>query len=294
MALRWLAVDDAVLDGLFVLASRSWEPDQLDATWKQTGWELPNGKPLSTQVFVEQEIMFEVSKRWMGVAFASAEGPDGRPTFDKVDGFFITFAYFMEPIPVDEDDLWSKQCHAERELKEFLGEPREKPREKLGNASEVFADFCDPDPQRPSPPLRTDQPTMCAPGHLDAEPRRSDRLDVREQPGNLVEWHADPEAARREFDAVWRHGCAAVEARLGPPVQTGRWSAVQTGGHGHGRWHHATWRLGSRLFVVTQHEEHFSYGAYEAVSLWIRHHPAEANIPVAGEFYNDPLRLGHP
>src|SRR6266545_1736637 len=70
-----------------------------------------------------------------------------------------------------------------------------------------------------------------------------------------VAWHYDP-----DDEAAWRHACAAVSQRLGPPTRVTTDSLDD---------HEATWRLGPRQLRVEQSDDFDSMSTYDAIYVWL-------------------------
>ena len=140
----------------------------------------------------------------------------------RIDGFFSPVAWHYDPDDEDDDDL------------------RELVRECVtGDARQAFAGLHDPGVRAVAGDLL---------------PPTSGRRHPE------VEWLADVDAGRPDFDAAWRHACAAVSQRLGPPTRVTTDSLDD---------HEATWRLGPRQLRVEQSDDFDSMSTYDAIYVWL-------------------------
>ena len=91
-------------------------------------------------------------------------------------------------------------------------------------------------------------------------------------------WQFEIQADRDSFDDAWEDSRQQAQQRLGRPPQ-------QRGRHGR-RWHHAVWRIGSRLLIIAQGEDFGSYGGYDAAYLAVVDYPADFDLPTGNQVYD--------
>jgi hypothetical protein len=97
MALLWLPLDDPTIDAMSALARSPWGQNDLDATWRLTGWPAPGGEPPSRLVFERYEYAMDVGERRVGVQM--------RFSPDLITGFLTDFAAFYDAADPDDPDL---------------------------------------------------------------------------------------------------------------------------------------------------------------------------------------------
>ncbi|MGQ0842021.1 hypothetical protein [Actinokineospora sp.] len=249
MALKWLLLDDRTVDAVCALASASWEPAELDRTWRRVGWSDGDKSP-ADQVFAQYEFMLWSGQHWVRAGMA--------PDLDRITSLGLDFALYFDP-----DDRSATLPEAERRRIEELAAGR------LLHMVPPSRGFVDPDyrAQDLAEFLDDVEPGDAAAAIPQADPPAPAGQD----------WLGDGEAGRAAFDGAWRHACGMVSNRLGAPEISGT--------HFDDGLHHAMWRVDSRVVAVAQGEDFDSYSLYSAGSLLVTDFPPNTPLPVGNAFY---------
>jgi hypothetical protein len=105
-----------------------------------------------------------------------------------------------------------------------------------------------------------------------------DLLDLPESAPSK-RWHFDKSATREQFGTAWQAGFEVVSDLLGPAEIVGRH------GDADDDWHHAVWRVGSRLMILAQGEDFMSYSLYDRAALHVVDFPATKGVPQGDDLY---------
>lgn len=97
MALAWLPLDDGMIEAVDAVAHESWEPDDIDATWRRAGWPSPRDQTVSQLVFERMEYRIDVGDRFVDMRM--------RHDPDTITGLLVDFAVFYAPEDPEDPDL---------------------------------------------------------------------------------------------------------------------------------------------------------------------------------------------